>query len=141
DLGFAVRADQGDAGASFARQYAGEGAAILGLGDIVDVACLDGAVRVENGDEQRFRRLIAERGQVRADGLADIAELVAGRTVLGEDLDAAAWIAFHRENAFIGVDHFLPVRVGAAGEELGGPRADAGRLMLQQPLPAGRVDL
>jgi hypothetical protein len=116
----AVRADQRDAGAGLAGDNAVERAAILGDREIIDVACFDRAVRVEDGDEQPLHRFVRNGGKIGANLLADLAKLVACGAGLGEQLGAARHIGLRREGEDVFVDELAAVGAGGLRENLGG---------------------
>jgi hypothetical protein len=78
DVRLALRIHQGDARGGLHGQHAGVIQPVLEHGEVTDVTGFHGPVRVEQGDEDRFRRLVSQRHEVGADRLSDVAELVAG---------------------------------------------------------------
>src|SRR6188768_1103057 len=73
--------------------------------------------------------------------MADVPELVACRTRLGEHFAAAADIAGHAERRLILIDDTLPIDVDARGERLLRLLTDGGHFVVQQRLRARGVDL
>ena len=130
DLLLALLAKKGNAVSCFAGQDARERLAVLGLSHIVDVAGLDRAVGIKNRDQQAFRGFVANRRQLRPDLVADALELMAGSARFGKDLGAVFGIACEREHGTITVNHLLTIRIGSAGQELGGALAHTGRSLL-----------
>ena len=90
---FAVLAEQRDRVAGFFEEDAGFDDAVVGDGDVARVVLVDGAVWVEDFAEQAVVRFVLAGGDVGADLVADVFELVAGRAVLLEDRLAALGVA------------------------------------------------
>ena len=133
-------AAEGQAFAGFGGQHARELAAVVGHGQIVDVAILDCPIGIENGDEQCLGRFVADGGQIGSDGKTLAFESVTGGAAADKNLAAAGRIARLVEQRGKLVDHFLPVAV-AGGQQRGCPIAQRGQAMFQQLLAAGGIEL
>ncbi len=107
---FALGADERDAGGGFRLQHAGVLQAALGAGDEIEIAPIDGPVRIENGDEQRLGGAIGHGREVRPDGVPRVAKLVARGTGFLVDGATACCIAGLQRLAIRG-DELLAVGI------------------------------
>ena len=105
------RSTEGQAGAGLRSDHAGEDSARLGSDLVIQVTRINFPARVENIDQQCFRRLVAQgRKQIGTDFHSLVFQPMTGGTNLFEDNFPLCGIRLKTESGSVITDDLLPVR-------------------------------
>src|SRR5262249_937489 len=119
-----------------------QGLPLLRRDEIIQVARVNLARRVENVKQQLLCRLVLQRRwQVGADLEALIFQAMTGGAVLLEHRLAASAVALQVERRAVRIDHPLPIRGHLSGEKFPGALPQPGIAVLAKLLETGRLQL
>ena len=108
---------------------------------VADVAAVDIAIRIENRQQQRGRRLVGQGREIGSDLKSNSVKLMAHGTPLLVHVAAALLVASQRDNRLPRRNQLLAIRVRRTGQQSFGPLTHGCVLVSQQSLPPRRVKI